>query len=168
MAHGPLTQNSLRAPDREAARSSSDPALRARPPCGPRRKPVHRPSRAQRVLRSRPQPGPGLGKSLPAWAESRSGDREPSISIRRLREVPGRTKPASVPSRKPASAALSPSPVCAPTVGWTRHRRVASVASLRVHAHRRGGERRLRRGLNAVRSSTRGAPVRSWARPHAD
>jgi hypothetical protein len=44
-------------------------------------------------------------------------------------------------------AALSPSPVCAPTVGWTRHRRVASVAFLRVRSHRRGGERRLRRGL---------------------
>jgi hypothetical protein len=65
-------------------------------------------------------------------------------------------------------AALSPSPVCAPTVGWTRHRRVASVASLRVRAHRRGGERRLCRGFNTVRSSTRGSPARSWVRPHAN
>jgi hypothetical protein len=44
---------------------------------------------------------------------------------------------------------MSPSPVCAPTVGWTRHRRVASVASLHVRSHRRGGKHRLRRGLNA-------------------
>jgi hypothetical protein len=65
-------------------------------------------------------------------------------------------------------AALSPSPVCAPIVGWTRHRRVASVASLHVRAHRRGGESRLRRGFNVVRSSTRGAPARSWVRPHAN
>jgi hypothetical protein len=57
-------------------------------------------------------------------------------------------------------AVLRPSPVCVPTVGWTRHRRVASVASLRVSAHRRGGERRLCRGFNAVRSSTRGVPAR--------
>jgi hypothetical protein len=41
-------------------------------------------------------------------------------------------------------AALSPSPVCAPIIGWTRHRRVASMASLRVCSHRRGDERRLR------------------------
>jgi hypothetical protein len=39
-------------------------------------------------------------------------------------------------------AALSPSPVCAPTVGWMHHRRVASMAPLRVHSHRRGDERR--------------------------
>jgi hypothetical protein len=65
-------------------------------------------------------------------------------------------------------AVLSPSLVCAPTIGWTRHRRVASVASLRVRAHRRGGERRLRRGFNVVRSSTRGAPTRSWVQSHAD
>jgi hypothetical protein len=43
--------------------------------------------------------------------------------------------------------ALSPSPVCALTVGWTRHRRVASATLLRVRSPQRGGERRLRRGL---------------------
>jgi hypothetical protein len=108
--HGPLAQNLLRASGRETARSrkrpvahsSSDCAPRARPPCGPRRKPVHWPARAQRVPRSRPQPGPGPGKSLPAWVKTRSGDREPSISIQRLCEVSGRTKPRSTPSRNPS------------------------------------------------------------------
>jgi hypothetical protein len=89
-------------PKPKTARSPSDRAPRARPPCGLRQKPAHRPARAQRVLRSRPQPGPGPGKSLPAWAETRSGDREPSISIQRLREVSGRTKPRSTPSRNPS------------------------------------------------------------------
>ena len=84
-------------PNSARGRTPSGRAPRARPPCGPRRKSAHRPARAQRVPRSRPQPGPGPGKLLPAWAESRSGDCEPSISIRRLREVPGRTKPASTP-----------------------------------------------------------------------
>jgi hypothetical protein len=185
MAHGPLTQNSLRAPGREAARrrkrpaarSPSDLAPRARPPCGPRQKPAHQPARAQRVPCSRPQPGPKPGKSLPAWAETRSDDREPSISIQRLREVSDRTKlrstalaqtlasfflsaPTHVPQSSRATpsadererrerargATLSPSPVCAPTVGWMRHCRVASVASLRVRSHRRGDECRLRQG----------------------
>jgi hypothetical protein len=126
-----------------AARSPSDHAPRARPLCGPRRKPVHRPARAQRVPRSRPQPGPGPGKSLPAWAESRSGDRELSISIRRLREVPCRTNRLRRPRANPSlisllfrslsraatsdserrqrerarGAVLSPSPVCTLTVG---------------------------------------------------
>jgi hypothetical protein len=77
------------------------PAPRARPPCGPRRKPTHWPARAQRVPRSKPQPGPGPGKSLPTWAETRSGDREPSISIQRLRKVSGRTKPRRQSSCKP-------------------------------------------------------------------
>jgi hypothetical protein len=70
--------------------------------------------------------------------------------------------------KRARGAVLSPSLVCAPTVGWTCHRRVALVASLHVRAHRRGGERRLRRDFNAVCSSTRGAPTRSWVRPHAD
>jgi hypothetical protein len=97
-AHGPLMQKPLRAPGRETSRSrkrpathsSSDRAPPARPPGGPRRKMVHRPARAQRVPRSRPQPWPGPGKSLPAWAESRSGDCEQFISIQRLREIFGR------------------------------------------------------------------------------
>jgi hypothetical protein len=109
-AHGPLAQKPLRAPGRETARSQKRPAAhsssnrapRARPPCGPRRKTVHRPARAQRVPRSRPQPGPGPGKSLPAWAESRSGDCEPFISIQRLCEVSGRTKSCSTPSPNPS------------------------------------------------------------------
>jgi hypothetical protein len=58
-------------------------------------------------------------------------------------------------------AVLSPSPVCAPTVGCMRHHRVASVVSLHIRAHRRGGERQLHRGFNAMHSSTRGAPARS-------
>jgi hypothetical protein len=152
---------------RPAAHAPSDRAPRARPPCGPRRKPVHRPARAQCVPRSRPQPGPRPGKSRPARAETRSDDHEPSISIQRLREVSGRTKPRSTalaqtlasfflsaPTHAPQSsratpsaderewrerargAALSPSPVYAPTVGWTCHRRVASMASLHVRSHR--------------------------------
>jgi hypothetical protein len=84
------------------AHSSSDRAPRARPPCGLRWKTVHQPACAQRVPRSRLQPGPGPGKSLPTWAETRSGDREPSISIQRLREVSGGTKPRSTPSRNPS------------------------------------------------------------------
>jgi hypothetical protein len=135
-------------PKPKTTHSSSDRAPRARPPSSPRQKTVHRPARAQRVPRSRPQPGPGPGKSLPAWAKSRSGECEPFISIQRLREVSGRTKPRSTPSRNPSphsdflrpthtpqrsratpsadererresarGAALSPSPVCALTVG---------------------------------------------------
>jgi hypothetical protein len=53
-AHGLLTRNSLCVPGREAARSRkrpaarspSDHAPRARPPCGSRRKSAHRPARA--------------------------------------------------------------------------------------------------------------------------
>jgi hypothetical protein len=138
----------------------------AKPRSGPKLKPTHGPlalrsrSPCQAAMwpeteispaassRSRPQPGPGSGKLLPAWAESRSGDCEPSISIQRLREVFGRTKPRSTPSRNPSphsdflrpthasqrsratpsadereqrerarGAALSPSLVCALTVG---------------------------------------------------
>jgi hypothetical protein len=137
-----------RSRNRPTARLPSDHTPRARPPCGPRRKSAQRPARAQRVLRSRPQPGPGPGKSHPGWAETRSGECEPSISIRRLREVSGRTKTRSTPSRnlsphsdflrpthapqrsratpsadereqreRARGAALSPSPVCALTVG---------------------------------------------------
>jgi hypothetical protein len=102
-AHGPYELNSLHVPGREVARnrnrptarSPSDHAPRPRPPCGPRRKTAQRPARARRVLRSRPQPGPGPGKSHPAWAETRSGECESFISIQRLCEVPGRTKPRS-------------------------------------------------------------------------
>jgi hypothetical protein len=54
-------------------------------------------------------------------------------------------------------AALSPSPVCAPTIGWTRHRRVASMASLRVCSHRRGDERRLYRGSSPTQIHKRSA-----------
>jgi hypothetical protein len=82
-------------PKPKMARSPSDHASRARPPCGLRRKSAQRPARARRVPRSRPQPGPGPGKFHPAWAESRSGECEPFISIQRLREVFGRTKPRS-------------------------------------------------------------------------
>jgi hypothetical protein len=39
--------------------------------------------------------------------------------------------------------------VCALTVGWTRHRRVASAALLRIRSPRRRGERRLYRDLVA-------------------
>jgi hypothetical protein len=135
-AHGPLAQNSLRAPGSEAARSRNRPtarlpsahAPRARPPCGPRRKSAHRPARARRVPRSRPQPGPGPGKSHPAWAETRSSECEPFISIQRLREVPGRTKPrsgsvaqtlasflvSSAPSHAPQRSRATPSDRAAP------------------------------------------------------
>jgi hypothetical protein len=89
-------------PNMARSRTPSERAPRARPPCGPRRKSAHRPARTQRVPRSKPQPGPGSGKLLPAWAETRSGDREPSISIRRLREVSSRTKPRSTASRNPS------------------------------------------------------------------
>jgi hypothetical protein len=154
-AHGPYALNSLRAPGREAARSQkrtaarspSDHAPRTRPSCGPIQKSAQRPTRAWRVPRSRPQPGPGLGKFHPAWAESRSDECEPFISIQRLREVFGQTKPrsgsvaqtltsflfSSAPSRAPQQrlratvewlqrerargATLSPSPVCTLTVG---------------------------------------------------
>jgi hypothetical protein len=58
-------------------------------------KTAQRPARARCVPHSRPQPGPGPGKSYPAWAETRSGECESFISIQRLREVPGRTKPRS-------------------------------------------------------------------------
>jgi hypothetical protein len=149
-AHDLYALNSLRAPGREAARnrnrpaarSPSDHAPRPRPPCGPRRKTAQRPARARRVPRSRPQPGPGPGKSHPDWAENRSGECEPFISIQRLREVPGRTKPrsgsvaqtlasflvSSTPSHAPQRSRAaperarprrrpSPSPVCALTVG---------------------------------------------------
>jgi hypothetical protein len=117
-AHGPLAQKPLRAPGLETARSrkqpaahsSSDRAPPARPPCGPRQKTVHRPAHAQRVLRSRPQPEPGPGKSLPAWAESRSGDCEPFISIQRLREVSGRTKPCSGSVAQTLASFLSSAP----------------------------------------------------------
>jgi hypothetical protein len=102
-ARDPYALNSFRAPSREAARnrnrpatcSPSDHAPRPRPLCGPRRKIAQRPARARRVPRSRSQPGPGPGKSYPTWAETRSGECEPFISIQRLREVPGRTKPRS-------------------------------------------------------------------------
>jgi hypothetical protein len=102
-AHDPYALNSFRAPGREAARNRNRPAARSpsdhaphpRQPCGSRQKTAQQPARARRVLRSRPQPGPGPGKSHPAWAETRSGECESFISIQRLREVPGRTKPRS-------------------------------------------------------------------------
>jgi hypothetical protein len=136
-----------RSQNRPTARLPSDHAPRARPPCSPRWKSAQRPACAQRVPCSRPQPGPGPGKSHPAWAESGSGECEPFISIQRLREVFGRTKPcsgsvaqtlasfhfSSTPSRAPQQrlratderrrrerargATLSPSPVCTLTVG---------------------------------------------------
>ena len=81
-ARGPLLAKSIRFPGRQTARS---------------RETAHRPARARRVPRSKPQPGPGPGKLQPAWAESRSGVCEPFISIRRSRAVFGRTKPASTP-----------------------------------------------------------------------
>jgi hypothetical protein len=143
-AHGPYALNSLRAPDREAARnrnrpaahSPSDHAPRPRPPCGPRRKTTQRPARARRVPRSRPQPGPGPGKSHPAWAKTRSGECEPFISIQRLREVPGRTKPcsgsvaqtlasflvSSAPSHAPQRSRATPSDRAAPERAHPRRR----------------------------------------------
>jgi hypothetical protein len=204
-AHGPLAQKPLCAPGRETARSrkrpaahsSSDRAPPARKPCGPRRKTVHRPARAQRVPRSRPQPGPGPRKSLPAWAESRSGDCEPFISIQRLREVSGQTKPrsgsiaqtlasflSSAPSRAPQRATPSdrraaPERACPrrrlePLTGVRAHRWVnappssglsgASLRSLAPTRRRATAPSRSRR----QRRSRRGAPARSWARPHAD
>jgi hypothetical protein len=125
------------------ARLPSDHAPRA----SPRRKSAQRPACAQRVPCSRPQPGPGPGKSHPVLAESGSGECEPFISIQRLREVFGRTKPcsgsvaqtlasfhfSSTPSHAPQrrlratderrrrerarGTTLSPSPVCTLTVG---------------------------------------------------
>jgi hypothetical protein len=130
----PLARNSLRALGRKAARSrkrpaahsSSDRAPRARPPCGPRRKTVHRPARAQRVPCSRPQPGPGPKKSLPAWTESRSSDCEPFISIQRLREVSGRTKPRSgFVAQTLASFRFSSAPSRAPQRATPSDRRAA-------------------------------------------
>jgi hypothetical protein len=154
-AHSPYALNSLRAPGREAARNRKRPAARspsdhaphARPPCSPRRKSAQRPTRARRVPRSRPQPRPRPGKFCPAWAESRSGECESFISIQRLREVFSRTKPRSgsvaqtlasfhiflrslsraaaatprdrraAPERARPRCRPSPSPVCALTVG---------------------------------------------------
>jgi hypothetical protein len=126
-------------------------ALRPRSPCQAAMRPETEISPAARSRsarpRSRPQPGPGPGKFHPAWAESRSGECEQFISIQRLCEVFGRTKPRSgsvaqtlapflfsfassrVPQRRlratderrrrerARGAALSPSPVCALTVG---------------------------------------------------
>jgi hypothetical protein len=151
-AHGPLARNSLRAPGSEAAgsrnrptaRLPSDNVRRVRPPCGPRRKSAHRPARARRVPRSRPQPGPGPGKSYPAWAKTRSGECEPSISIRRLREVSGRIKPRSTPSRNPSphsdflrslsrAAAVTPSDRAAPERARPRRRpSPSSVCALTI------------------------------------
>jgi hypothetical protein len=121
-------------------------ALRPRSPCQAAMRPETEISPAA-CSRSRPQPRPVPGKFHPAWAESRSGECEPFISIQRLREVFGRTKPrsgsiaqtlasfhfSSAPSRVPQrrlratderrrreharGAALSPSPVCALTIG---------------------------------------------------
>jgi hypothetical protein len=205
LAHGPLAQKPLRAPGRETARSrkrpaahsSSDRALPARPPCGPRWKMVHRPSHAQRVLRSRPQPGPGPGKSLPAWAESRSGDCEPLISIQRLREVSGRTKPpsgsvaqtlasflSSAPSRAPQRATPSdrraapererPRRRLEPLAGVRAHRWVNAAPSSGLSGDSLRSLTPTRRRATAPsrscrrRRSRRGAPARSWVRPYAD
>jgi hypothetical protein len=175
-AHGPYALNSLRAPGREAARSRkrpaarspSDHAPRARPSCGPIRKSAQRPTRAWRVPRSRPQPGPGPGKFHPAWAESRSGECEPFISIQRLREVFGQTKPRSGSVAQTLASFLfssAPSRVAAATPSDRRaaperarpRRRPEPLTD--VHAHRwvnappssglsgaSTDERRLRRG----------------------
>jgi hypothetical protein len=95
----------------------------------------------------RPRANPSLISLLRSLSRAAASDRAtPSIDEHERRE-------------RARGTALSPSPVCAPTVGWTRHRRVASVASLRVRSHRRGDERRLHQGSS---------PARSWARPHAD
>jgi hypothetical protein len=129
----------------------------------------NRPARAQRVPHSRPQHGPGLGKSLPAWAETRSGDREPSISIQRLREVSGRTKSRSTPSRNPSPhsdflrshscAAAQPSDFIgrrARAEGARPRRRLEPLAGVRAH---RWVDAPPSSGLNGV-SSRLLAPMR--------
>jgi hypothetical protein len=63
----------------------------------------------------------------------------------RATELVGRQATQRKERKRARGAALSPSPACVPTVGWTRHHRVAS-------------QRRLRRGFHAMRSSTSGAP----------
>jgi hypothetical protein len=176
--------------------TSRENNLRARLGNGPKPKMVHRPARARRVPRSRPQPGPGPGKTHPAWAESRSGVCEPSISIRRSRAVFGRTKPASSPvAQNPSlisvflrslsrAAAATPSDRAAPERARPRRRPSPSSVCARSPLGERAAVEWPQRRFFAPacpddavssapsrsrrrRRSRGGAPVRSRARPHA-
>jgi hypothetical protein len=109
------SRETLRVPGRKTTRSRKRPARPQTTLPAPGRhaardgKTAQRPARARRVPHSRPQPGPGPGKSYPAWAESRSSEREPFISIQRLREVSGRTKPHSGALAQTLAHSISPS-----------------------------------------------------------
>jgi hypothetical protein len=174
-AHGLLAQTLLRAPGREAARNRKRPI-------GPLTLSASRALGRNLGLgqESHFPPGPRLSPVIVSHPSESNWVSAQTLALIRFSPLPLPHRSEFVervrwPMRDPARA----EEVCprhrlellagvGAHRGWTRHRRVASMASLRVRAHRRGGERRLRRDFNAMRSSTRGAPVRFWVRPRAN
>jgi hypothetical protein len=115
---------------------------------------VHRPARARRVPRSRPQPEPGPKKFHPAWAESRSGECEPFISIQRLREVFCQTKPRSCSVVQTlASFLFSSAPSHAPQRATPSDRRAALERARPRHRPEPLAGVRAHRWVNAPPSS---------------